>query len=62
VNKVDPFTVPVGATVEELAEQVHAELAARLKSARIWSDSGKSGDSVGREYVLADGDVVELHT
>lgn len=62
VNKVDPFTVPIGSTVQELAEQVHAELAARLKSARIWSDSGKSGESVGREYVLADGDVVELHT
>lgn len=55
-----PFTLPIGGTVEELAELVHRDLAASLKHARVWGTVGE-GLTVGREHVLADGDVVELH-
>jgi uncharacterized protein len=56
-----PFTLPIGGTVEELAELVHRDLAASLKHARVWGTAGE-GLTVGREHVLADGDVVELHS
>jgi ribosome-interacting GTPase 1 len=55
-----PFTLPIGGTVEELAELVHRDLAETLKHARVWGSIGE-GLTVGREHVLADGDVVELH-
>lgn len=56
-----PFTLPTGATVEDLAEKVHKDLAAKLTHARIWGSGVHDGQSVGREHVLADRDLVELH-
>jgi ribosome-interacting GTPase 1 len=58
----DPFTVPMGGTVEDLATRVHRDLAERLKFARIWGAEVHDGQSVGREHVLRDGDMLELHT
>lgn len=58
----EPFTVPVGGTVEDLARQVHRDLADKLKYARIWGAEVHDGQSVGREHVLHDGDMLELHT
>jgi ribosome-interacting GTPase 1 len=55
-----PFTLPIGGTVEQLAELVHRDLAGSLKHARVWGTAGE-GLTVGREHILADGDVVELH-
>ena len=56
-----PFTVPREATIEDLALQVHRELATNLKFARIWGEGVHDGQSVGREHVLSDKDLVELH-
>ena len=56
-----PFTIPVGGTVADLAEKVHKDLAASLTHARIWGSGVHDGQSVGREHVLADKDLVELH-
>lgn len=61
-EKVDPFTIPVGGTVEDLAAKVHRDLAESVKHARIWGTSAHDGQTVGKEHVLADEDVVELHT
>jgi uncharacterized protein len=60
-DKESPFTLPVGAAVEDLAAKVHRDLAASLKHARIWRPSAADGQTVGREHVLAEGDIVELH-
>ena len=60
-DKDSPFTLPQGATVEDLALKVHRDLAASLKHARIWGTSAQDGQTVGRDHVLADADVVELH-
>jgi uncharacterized protein len=59
---VDPFTVPRGGTVEDLALCVHRELAEKLKFARVWGEDVHDGQSVGRDHVLSEGDMVELHT
>ena len=57
-----PFVLPEGATVEDLARQVHQDLAARLKFARIWGSHARfEGQQVDRHHALGDGDVVELH-
>ncbi|HEY3964303.1 MAG TPA: GTPase [Planctomycetaceae bacterium] len=56
-----PYTIPAGGTVEELAEKIHHDIAAKLTHARIWGSSVHEGQSVGREHVLADKDLVELH-
>jgi ribosome-interacting GTPase 1 len=57
-----PFVLPEGATVHDLARAVHAELAERLKFARLWGSHARfDGQQVDRHHVLGDGDVVELH-
>jgi small GTP-binding protein len=57
----EPFALAVGATVAELADQVHHELGARCSGARVWGPSARfEGQRVGRAHVLADGDVVEV--
>lgn len=60
-DRTAPFTVPVGATVEDLAGRIHKDLVETLTHARIWGSGVHDGQSVGREHVLADCDLVELH-
>jgi uncharacterized protein len=55
-----PFTLPVGATVADLARAIHGEVAEKLKSARIWGPSAFDGQRVNGAHPLADGDIVEL--
>ena len=57
----DPYTIPVNGTVEEVALQVHRELAEKLKFAKVWGESAHDGQSVGREHHLCDKDLIELH-
>jgi ribosome-interacting GTPase 1 len=56
-----PFTLPVGATVEDLARTIHREIAEDLKFARVWGPSVHDGQRVQGGHVLEEGDVVELH-
>jgi len=57
-----PFTLPRGATVEDLARVIHKEMAQDLKHARVWGPSAFDGQSVQGSHLLEEGDVVELHT
>jgi ribosome-interacting GTPase 1 len=57
-----PFSCPAGSTVLELAELVHRDFAEKLKSARIWGTGVFDGQTVTRDHVLHDKDIVELHT
>ncbi len=57
----DPFTLPVGSTVQDMAKAIHRELAEKLKSARIWGTGVYDGQSVHLSHILHDKDVVELH-
>jgi small GTP-binding protein len=57
----EPFALPVGATVADVADRVHHELAEACTGARIWGVSARfEGQRVGRSHALADGDVVEV--
>jgi ribosome-interacting GTPase 1 len=61
-DMTSPFTIPVGGTVYDLAREVHREVADNLKSARVWGTGVFDGQTVKRDHVLHDKDVVELHT
>lgn len=56
----DPFTLAVGATVDDLAARIHKDVQAKFQSAKLWGSAAFDGQVVQRDYVLADGDVVEI--
>ncbi|MCP4258610.1 MAG: TGS domain-containing protein [Planctomycetes bacterium] len=60
-DMTDPFTLPVGSTVMDLATVVHRQLAEKLKFARIWGTGVYDGQNTQRNHVLNDKDIIELH-
>jgi ribosome-interacting GTPase 1 len=60
-DMTSPFTCPVGSTLVEMAALVHRDFAENLKSARIWGTGVFDGQTVKRDHVMQDRDVVELH-
>lgn len=59
----EPFILPRGSTVQDLAGRIHKDFLASLRYAKLWGSSGKfQGQRVGEDHVLEDGDIVELHT
>jgi ribosome-interacting GTPase 1 len=59
-DKASPFVIPVGSTLAELAGKVHNDFVNKLKYAKAWGKSVRDGQMVQRDYILQDGDVVEL--
>lgn len=57
-----PVVVRRGETLHDVALALHRDLAANLRSARVWNASRPGPQSVGPEYVVEDRDVVELRT
>lgn len=55
-----PFILGRGSTVSELAESIHRDLPRLMKTARIWGSARYEGQSVTRDYVLQDRDIVEI--
>lgn len=62
VDDGKPYTVRQGDTVLDVARLVHREIAESLKYARLFGGSGFEGQQVGRDHVVSDGDVLELHS
>ncbi len=60
-DMIDPFTLPAGSTVTDLAHVVHRQLAEKLKSARIWGAGVHDGQNTQRDHILNDKDIIELH-
>ena len=61
VSEEAPFTVRAGSTLHDFAGVVHKDFSNKLKHARVWGSSAFDGQSVAADFVLADGDIVELH-
>lgn len=55
-----PFVMKKGSTVEEFARKIHLDFYENLKSARVWGSTDFDGQLVGRDYILEDGDIIEL--
>jgi len=56
-----PFVLKKGATVEDLAGKIHKEFVEKFRFAKVWGKEVYDGQMIQRDYVLKDGDVVELH-
>ena len=57
----DPYVVAKGSTVLDVAEKVHRDFVQNLKYARIWGEGKVDGIMVPRDFVIGEGDVLELH-
>jgi ribosome-interacting GTPase 1 len=57
-----PYVLKKGSTVSELAAKVHKDFVENLKAARVWGSTAFEGQMVARDYVLHDGDIIELRT
>jgi ribosome-interacting GTPase 1 len=57
----EPLALEPGATVADVADSVHHELGESLIGARVWGPSARfTGQRVGRDHPVQDGDVVEI--
>jgi ribosome-interacting GTPase 1 len=58
----NPFTLKKGATLLDLARSIHTDFTRDFAFAKVWSKRlAFSPQKVGLGFVLADGDVVEIH-
>jgi ribosome-interacting GTPase 1 len=57
----NPLVLPQGSTVEDAATSIHKAWHRKLRYALVWGSAKFEGQRVGRDYVLADGDVLQLH-
>ena len=60
-NFKSPFVIPQDTTVAELADRIHHDLGRTFKFARVWGKDTFDGQRVQRDYLLQEGDVVEIH-
>jgi hypothetical protein len=56
-----PVVLPRGSTIVEMAEAIHKDFARQLRYARVWGGTKFSGQRVQRDYVVQEGDIIELH-
>lgn len=56
-----PVVLKEGATLEEFTKEIHKDFHEKLKFAKVWGSTTFDGQMVQRDYILSDGDVVELH-
>ncbi|MGL4423500.1 MAG: GTPase [Gemmataceae bacterium] len=60
-DMTSPFTCPIGCCMSEFAGVVHQDFEENLKSARVWGSGAFDGQTVGRDHILHEKDIVELH-
>lgn len=60
-DRQKPFTLKRGSTLTDLATVVHHDFVERLKFTRAWGKDILDGAQIGRDHVLEDGYIVELH-
>ena len=56
-----PYVLPKGSTVMDVASAVHRDIAEGLRYAKIWGSAKYDGQAVQKDYILSDGDIIELH-
>lgn len=57
----EPVILKKGSTVGDIAASVHKDFVAKLRYAKIWGSGKFDGQMVKRDYLVSEGDVVELH-
>lgn len=58
-----PLAMEPGSTIADVAAQIHNDIAAACRAARVWGPSARfDGQQVGRDHRVQDGDTVEILT
>jgi uncharacterized protein len=57
----EPVILKKGSTVGDVALSVHKDFVAKLRYAKIWGSGKFDGQMVKRDYLVNEGDVIELH-
>ncbi len=61
VTGEEPLALQPGTTIADAAGQIHKEIGAACRGARLWGPSARfDGQLVGRDHRLEDGDTVEI--
>ncbi|PKL46678.1 MAG: GTP-binding protein HSR1 [Planctomycetes bacterium HGW-Planctomycetes-1] len=60
-DMTEPFILPRGSNVIDLAQSIHRELAEKLRTARCWGSGVHDGQNVHKTHILNDKDIIELH-
>ncbi|MGQ9825933.1 MAG: TGS domain-containing protein, partial [Desulfotomaculales bacterium] len=55
-----PYVLPRESSVFDLAASIHNDFVKTLRGARVWGSARFPGQSVPKEYILRDKDIVEL--
>jgi ribosome-interacting GTPase 1 len=50
-----------GSTVGDVALSIHKDFVAKLRYAKIWGSGKFEGQMAKRDYIVSEGDVIELH-
>lgn len=56
-----PYVLPEGSCIMDLASEVHRDFVQRLRFARVWGSGRFEGQNVEKDYIMGDRDIVELH-
>ncbi len=56
-----PFTLKKGTRVIDLAAKIHYDLVSKFKYAKLFKKNLRKPLIVGKDYLLADGDIIEIH-
>jgi hypothetical protein len=60
-SEEDPMAVAPGATIADVAGELHAELRASCRGANVWGPSARfPGQLVGRDHAVEEDDVIEV--
>ena len=57
----EPVILKKGSTVGDVALSIHKDFAAKLRYAKIWGSGKFDGQMVKRDFLVNEGDVIELH-
>ncbi|MBC8205132.1 TGS domain-containing protein [bacterium] len=57
----EPYIVDRGVSVGQLAEDIHRDFADNFRFARLWGKNTFNARRVGRDHVLEDEDIIEIH-
>jgi ribosome-interacting GTPase 1 len=60
-DRTEPVILKKGSTVEDVALSVHKDFVAKLRYAKVWGSGKFDGQMVKRDYLVNEGDVIELH-
>ena len=57
----NPYTISKGSTLQDLAKSIHKDMVKSFRYARVWKQKVGNPIIAGRDYILEDRDIVEIH-